>query len=39
MKEANTAIYHENKSHYGYQRIIAEMRRRGFIISKRRCSG
>lgn len=32
-KNAIVAIYHENKGRYGYRRITAELRRRGFILN------
>lgn len=33
IKEAITAIYHENKGRYGYRRITAELRLRGFHMN------
>ena len=32
-KKEIEAIYHENKGRYGYRRITAELRRRGFILN------
>ena len=32
-KEAIDAIYHENKGRYGYRRITAELRKRGFLLN------
>ncbi|WP_444658431.1 IS3 family transposase [Caproiciproducens sp. R2] len=32
-KEGIAAIYHENKGRYGYRRITAELRRRGFPLN------
>ncbi len=32
-KEAIAAIYHENKGRYGYRRITAELRKRGFSLN------
>ena len=32
-KETITAIYHENKGRYGYRRITAELRKRGFPLN------
>lgn len=32
-KEAIATIYHENKGRYGYRRITAELRRRGFTLN------
>ena len=33
VKEEITAIYHENKGRYGYRRITAELRNRGFHLN------
>lgn len=33
LKKQIKAIYHENKGRYGYRRITAELRRRGFLIN------
>ena len=32
-KEAIAAVYHENKGRYGYRRITAELRPRGFLLN------
>ena len=32
MKNAIEAVYHENKSRYGYRRITVELRNRGFLV-------
>ena len=32
-KKEIEAIYHENKGRYGYRRVTAELRRRGFILN------
>lgn len=32
-KEVITAIYHENRGRYGYRRITAELRHRGFLLN------
>ena len=33
IKEQITAIYHENEGRYGYRRITAELRNRGYAIN------
>uniref|UniRef100_UPI00373513C3 IS3 family transposase n=1 Tax=Anaerotignum sp. TaxID=2039241 RepID=UPI00373513C3 len=33
VKEEITKIYHENKGRYGYRRITAELRNRGFHLN------
>lgn len=37
-KEAIKAIFHEHKGRYGYRRVTAEMRNRGFIINHKAVS-
>ncbi|WP_081800249.1 IS3 family transposase [Bacteroides faecichinchillae] len=32
-RETIKAIYHEHKGRYGYRRVTAEMRNRGFVIN------
>jgi transposase InsO family protein len=33
VKDAITAIYHENKGRYGYRRITAQLRQCGFSLN------
>jgi putative transposase len=39
VKEAITAIFHENKGRYGYPRITAELRRHGFGLKHKTVQG
>lgn len=32
-KEAIKSVFHEHKGRYGYRRVTAEMRNRGFVIN------